>query len=136
MAEGLNRVHLIGNLVADSELKHIQSGESVLNFRVACTERYKSGEEWKESTEWVDCVLWGKRGEAIASHMKKGQAVFIEGSLATESWDKDGEKRYRTRVRVRNVILTGGKRDGDRPQQAQRRASQQQDQRGGGDDFA
>jgi single-strand DNA-binding protein len=68
---------------------------------------------WKR-TEWHSLTLWGKRGEALAKFLKKGDRLFIEGGLRTSSYEKDGEKRYRTEIIVSNVILNGGrgKQDG------------------------
>lgn len=109
--EGLNRVELLGSLGADPELRFTQSGQAILNMRVATTERYQNKDkEWCERTEWHNVTLWGKRGEALAKILQKGAQVFVEGSLHTSSYEKEGEKRYKTEVNARNVILCGGKR--------------------------
>jgi single-strand DNA-binding protein len=110
MAEGLNRVQLLGNLGSDPELKMTQGGQAVLKLRLACTEKYKDkNETWAERTEWVSVTLWGKRGEALAKFLAKGDRIFVEGSLRTSSFEKNGEKRYSTEVNATNVILCGGK---------------------------
>jgi single-stranded DNA-binding protein len=51
--------------------------------------------------------MWGKRGEALARILAKGERVFVEGSLRTSSYEKDGEKRYRTEIVASNIILNG-----------------------------
>lgn len=109
MSEGLNRVMLLGALGADPEPRFTQGGSCVLSMRLATTERYKDKEEWKERTEWHSVAMFGKRAEALAKILKKGDSIFVEGSLRTTSYDKDGSKRYRTEVIANNVILNGGR---------------------------
>lgn len=107
MAEGLNRVTLYGTLGQDAELKHT-SNSSVVNMRIACNERFKAGNEWKEKVEWISLQWWGKRAEALHQYLVKGKSLLVEGSITTRSWeDKEGKKQYRTEVRVSNVILGG-----------------------------
>lgn len=111
MAEGLNRVMLLGNLGADPELRFTQSGQAVLNMRIATTESYLDKNKVRqERTDWHNVVLWGKRGEALAKFLTKGSTVFIEGGLRTSSYDdKEGKKRYKTEVHATNLILAGGR---------------------------
>lgn len=110
MAEGLNRVMLLGNLGQDPELRNTQGGQSVLKLRIATTERYlDANKAWQERTEWHSVVVWGKRGEALHRILSKGSTIFIEGSLRTTSYEKDGVKRYTTEVVAQNVILAGGR---------------------------
>lgn len=108
-SNGLNKVMLIGNLGADPELRMTQSGTACLKMRLACSETYtdKAGEK-QQKTEWVSCVLWGKRGEALHRFLEKGKSVFIEGKLSTSSYEKDGQKVYKTEVNVTEIILLGG----------------------------
>jgi single-strand DNA-binding protein len=114
MSEGLNRVMLLGNLGADPELRYTQGGQPVLNMRLATTETYLDKDKVrKERTDWHQIVVWGKRGEALGKFLKKGSSMFVEGRLATSSYEKNGEKRYKTEIVANEVILTGGKRDGD-----------------------
>lgn len=108
MAEGLNRVMLLGNLGADPELKMTAGGQAVLKLRLATTETYLDRNNTRqERTEWHSVTLWGKRGEALAKFLSKGERIFVEGSLRTSSYEKDGEKRYRTEINATNVILAG-----------------------------
>lgn len=109
MAEGLNRVMLMGNLGADPELKVTQGGTSVLKLRLATTENYMDKSGVKQSkTEWHSVVIWGKRGEALHKFLGKGSTVFIEGALRTSSYeDRDGVKRYKTEIVASNIILAG-----------------------------
>lgn len=114
MAEGLNRVMLLGTLGADPDLRATPGGQAVMKIRVATNERYKDRDgAWKERTEWHRVTVWGKRGEALAKILANGSAVFVEGRLQTSSYEKNGEKRYSTEVVAENVILTGS-RGGER----------------------
>ncbi|HLM74295.1 MAG TPA: single-stranded DNA-binding protein, partial [Polyangiaceae bacterium] len=117
MAEGLNRVMLLGNLGADPELRFTQGGQAVLNLRIATTETYLDKDKVrKERTDWHNVVVWGKRGEALAKILGKGSSIFVEGSLRTSSYDdRDGNKRYKTEVVAQNVLLTGGRGRGGGP---------------------
>lgn len=96
MSEGLNRVMLLGNLGADPELRVTAGGQAILKLRLATTESYLDRNNTRqERTEWHSVTLWGKRG------------IFVEGSLRTSSYEKDGEKRYRTEINATNVLLSG-----------------------------
>lgn len=115
MAEGLNRVTLIGNLGQDPELRYTQSNQGVLSLRMATTESYfdNNTKERKERTEWHTVIIWGKRGEALNKIITKGSRICIEGRLQTRSWeDKTGNKRYTTEIVANNVILLGGRGEG------------------------
>ncbi len=108
MADGLNKVMLLGNLGQDPELRLTQGGQALLKLRIATTESYlDKGGQRQERTEWHSITLWGKRAEALAKFLTKGTTVFVEGSLRTDSYEKNGEKRYQTVVNATNIILTG-----------------------------
>lgn len=115
MSNGLNKVMLLGNLGADPELKVTQGGQAVLKLRLATTDSYLDRNNARqERTEWHSVTLWGKRGEALAKFLQKGERIFVEGRLQTSSYEKDGEKRYRTEVVATNIILGGrGKSGGE-----------------------
>jgi single-strand DNA-binding protein len=116
MAEGLNRVMLLGNLGADPELKVTQGGQALLKLRLATTETYLDKNNTRqERTEWHSVTMWGKRGEALAKFLTKGERIFVEGRLQTSSYEKDGEKRYRTEIIATNLILGGRGKGGDQP---------------------
>lgn len=129
MADGLNRVMLLGNLGADPELRMTPSGQAVLKLRLATSESYLDRNKVRqERTEWHSVVVWGKRAEALNKILSKGSRIFIEGGLRTSSYDdKEGHKRYRTEVVATEVILAGGARGGGGGGGAQRG--------GGSDDY-
>ncbi len=108
MAEGLNRVMLLGNLGADPELRFTQGGQAVLSLRLATTESYLDKDKVRrERTDWHTVVVWGKRGEALSKILGKGSSLFVEGSLRTSSYDdRDGNKRYKTEIVANNVITS------------------------------
>lgn len=114
MAEGLNRVLLLGNLGQDPELKMTSGGQAVLKMRLATSETYLDrNRQRQERTEWHSVVLWGKRAEALSKFLTKGTRLFIEGGLRTSSYeDRDGNKRYRTEIVAQNVILAGNRGGG------------------------
>lgn len=136
MAEGLNKVMLLGNLGADPDLRFTQGGQAVLNIRLATTETYLDKEKVRqERTDWHSVVIWGKRGEALAKILGKGSSIFIEGSIRTSSYDdRDGNKRYKTEVIASNVLLTGRGRGGDEGGAARgdTAGAGPEDERGGG----
>jgi single-strand DNA-binding protein len=109
MAEGLNRVMLLGNLGADPELRMTSGGQAVLKLRLATSETYLDRNKARqERTEWHNVVIWGKRAEALAKIISKGTRIFIEGGLRTSSYDdRDGNKRYRTEIVATNILLQG-----------------------------
>jgi single-strand DNA-binding protein len=112
MAEGLNRVLLLGNLGADPELRATQGGQSVLKLRLATSESYLDRNKVRqERTEWHQVTIWGKRAEALSKFLTKGSRIFVEGGLHTSSYEKDGRKIYRTEVNATNIILAGGSSD-------------------------
>jgi single-strand DNA-binding protein len=110
MAEGLNKVMLLGNLGADPELRVTSGGQSVLNLRLATSESYlDKNRDRQERTEWHTVTVWGKRAEALSKILSKGSRIFVEGGLRTSSYDdKEGNKRYKTEINALEIILAGG----------------------------
>lgn len=108
----VNKVILIGNLGRDPEIRYLPSGQTVANFSVATTERFKGRDgQMKDQTEWHNVVVYGKQGELCGQYLKKGRQVYVEGRLTTRSWDaKDGSgKKYRTEVVALRVQFLGGR---------------------------
>lgn len=99
-----NQVILVGSLGADPEMRFTQGGQAVMNFRMATTERFTDrNNAQREETEWHSCVWFGDKASDAAAHMHKGSYVRVEGKLKTESYEKDGQKRYTTKIYVSHV---------------------------------
>ena len=88
----LNSVFLRGNLTRDPEKRFLPSGTAVVNFGLAVNRRYKSGDDWKEDTCFVDIVVFGKQGEWSEEQLVKGSPVLVEGRLAFNSWESKKPK--------------------------------------------
>lgn len=113
MATGVNRVILVGNLGRDPEVRYVQSGNAVCTMSIACTERRKDGDNWKDHTEWMKVVTFGKTAENAGQYLAKGRQVYVEGRLQTRQYkDKDGVEKYATEVVAHTVLFLGGKDDG------------------------
>jgi len=121
MARSLNRVQLIGNLGADPEVRSTANGGRVANLSLATSRQWKgaSGDK-QEKTEWHRVVIWNNKGSNLADiaerYCKKGDKIYVEGSIEYRSWqDKEGQTRYTTEIRVRELMLlgSGSGRSGD-----------------------
>lgn len=102
----INRVNISGNLTRDPELRAVSSGTQVLTFGVAVNDRRRNPQtnEWEDVPNFVDCVVFGARAEALARFLSKGMKVAVEGKLRYSSWEtKDGQRRSKLEVVVDEV---------------------------------
>lgn len=106
--KGTIKVVANGRLTKDAELSFAgDQGTPVLKFRLVAN----LGHGDHEYVEGLNCVVWGKRAEALAPHLSKGQAVHITGTPKTSSWEgDDGTRRYKTEVTVADLDFLGGPR--------------------------
>jgi single-strand DNA-binding protein len=107
---GVNKVILIGNLGKDPEVRYLESGAAVANVTLATTEKYKdrNGNQ-VENTEWHDLEMWEGLAKIAEQYLKKGSSIYVEGKIKTDSWQDDqGNKKYRTRIRVQQMTMLGG----------------------------
>lgn len=105
----LNKAFLYGNLTRDPEMRALPSGQNVANFSIATNRVYKDREGQKqEATEFHNVVAFGRQADLIGQYMKKGRPIFVEGRIQTRSWDKDGQKQYRTEIIVENFQFGSG----------------------------
>lgn len=111
----LNRVQLIGYLGRDPETRFTPTGKKVAHFSVAVTQRWKTGGETKEYTEWVNVEAWGRLGEICQQYLHKGSLVYIEGRLKTDRYEEKGEVRYFTKVVALLLQMLDRKGTADEP---------------------
>ena len=110
----MNAWQFTGNLGKDAETRFTSGGDAVVQFSVGV----KSGYGDKATTTWARCAMWGKRGEAVAQYLTKGQLVGISGEVTLREFtDKDGVKRSSLELRVNDLTLLG-KRDGEQSQRS------------------
>lgn len=115
----LNTITLSGNLGADAELRYTKGGSPVATFSIAVNERRQQGDgTWGDYTNWLDCVMFGKRAEALAPWLLKGTKVSLIGHVHTRTYEKDGQSIKRWEVRVDDLELMQAKRGQQEPQPA------------------
>lgn len=102
MSRDLNLCQFIGRLGRDPETKD----NAITNISIAVGWKTKE----KEGTEWVPVVFFGKLAEIAAQYLRKGSQVYIAGRYQTRSWEKDGQKHYRTEIVAETMQMLGGKR--------------------------
>lgn len=104
---GINKAILLGNVGTEPELKHLEGGVAVCQFRLATTERIPNRDGGTtDRTDWHNIVLWRQKAELAHKFLRVGSGVYIEGRIATRSWDgPDGQKRYRTEIEVDRMRL-------------------------------
>ena len=137
----LNRVMIIGNLGRDVELKYSQSGTAVGRLAVATSDSWTDAQGQKqEKTEWHNVTVFQKLAENCEQYLKKGRKVYVEGRLQTDSYEKEGQTHYSTKI-IANVVQfldskeagtgTGNGQGGysPQPQQQQKQIPAQSQQR-------
>ena len=98
MSDSLNSVTLSGNLGQDAEVLYTNNGLAITSFSLAVSKsRKQSDGSYKDVTSWVDCIMYGKRGEAMYGNglLQKGARLAIIGHLHQSVWEKDGQRRSR-----------------------------------------
>lgn len=126
MSRSVNKVTLIGNLGNDPEVRTTAGGGKVASFSLATSRQWnsQSGEK-QEKTEWHRCVAWNSQwagsgkgsgmglADIVEKYCRKGERVYVEGSIEYSQWkDKEGQTRYTTEIRVRELMLLGSNRGG------------------------
>lgn len=101
-----------GRLTRDPEIRCTQSGKDVTSFSIACNRAPRKGDDKKQTADFVNCVAWDGLARTVATYLKKGREVLVEGRLQTRSYEaKDGSKRYVTEVILSNLEFCGKKDD-------------------------
>jgi single-strand DNA-binding protein len=111
MARGVNKVILIGNLGKDPEVRYFPNGDAICNVSIATSEAWtdKQTGEKQEHTEWHNVSFRRKLAEVAGQYLKKGSKVYVEGTLRTRKWQKDGIDRYTTEVIVQDLQMLDGR---------------------------
>lgn len=102
----INRVNITGNLTRDPELRATAGGTQMLAFGVAVNDRRKNPQTgaWEDVPNFVDCIVFGSRAEAVSRFISKGSKVAIEGKLRYSSWEtKEGQRRSKLEVIVDEI---------------------------------
>ena len=108
-----NKVILIGNLVADPELKKTQSGISVTSFRIAVGRRFSSKDSEAPQADFIDIVCWRSTAEFVTQYFTKGRPILVCGQLQSRTWtDQNGQKRYTVEVVADEVMFVDAKGEG------------------------
>lgn len=116
----INQVTISGNLCDDCAKKGSSENPVVL-FTVAVNERVKSGDEWVEKPNFIDCKMFGNYAKALAPSLKKGVRVAVDGKLVQDKWEnEDGNKCSKLSVRVNNLEVFAPKADAEAPKKAKK----------------
>lgn len=119
MAGSINKVILVGNLGQDPKVSTMQSGAKVVSFSLATTDswRDKASGERRDRTEWHRVVIFNSGlADTAERFLRKGSKVYLEGSLQTREYEKDGQRRFTTEVVLQNfnsaLVMLDGRGDG------------------------
>jgi single-strand DNA-binding protein len=121
VSRSMNKAILIGNVGGDPEIRTVGTGGRVATFSLATGRQWtdQSGNK-QEKTEWHRCVVWNSaRGSGLADvvekYVKKGEKIYVEGEIEYRQWqDKEGQTRYTTEIKVKELMLLGGGTGGGR----------------------
>jgi single-strand DNA-binding protein len=106
----LNRVQLADRLTRDPEIRYTQGGVAVADFSLAVSRFWKNDKgKSQEETDFIDATAFGRTAEVIQKHLGKGRAVYVEGRLKLDQWEKDGQKRSKLKVVADSMQFVGPK---------------------------
>lgn len=109
----MNKIILIGNMVADPETRTTQAGGTQCTFRIAVQRRFPDKQTGKRESDFFTVLCWGKLAEFVSKYMTKGRKAAVEGSVQMRSYEaSDGSKRYVTEVIADNVEFCDSKSEG------------------------
>jgi len=107
----MNKVILLGRLVADPETRYTQSNVAVTRFRIAVNRPFRT-QEGQQAADFFQLTAWRQTAEFISKYFRKGQQILVEGYLRNNTWtDQQGNKRYSDEIHVENVYFADSKRD-------------------------
>lgn len=114
MATDINHVVLVGRLTRDAELRYANSGTAICVFSIGNTYSMKRGDSWVEESNFFNCVMFGRRAEALHKYLTKGKQIGIDGALRYSKWEQDGQTRSKVEVHVNEIQLLGSRDGGGR----------------------
>lgn len=124
----MNKITADGRIVADAEVRATPSGDPICGFRMASDVGFGD----KKTTNWLNCTIWGKRGESVAQYLTKGTPVTVYGTLTLREWtNKEGIKQLSPDIRVDEITMHGSRDSGAQnkeyaPQRQQQRPADPQ----------
>lgn len=121
-AESLNTCILSGNIGNDAEVRYTAGAMAITSFSLAVNHRRKQQDgSYADETSWVDCTMFGKRGESLQAngYLQKGAKLAVVGHLRMSTWEADGQRRRKLEVIVENVICMTNYRQPQQPQAQQ-----------------
>lgn len=120
----MNNFTGIGRLGRDAEVRHTQAGKPITTFAVAIDDGFGDN----KTTTWIDCAMFGERGERIADYIRKGDRIGVTGSIRLDTYTtRDGVEKSKVALRVQDVTLLGSRQD-----DSGSRAPRSEPQRAGG----
>lgn len=96
----INSVSITGRLTKDVELRFSPNGVAVARFTLAVTRFYD-----RENSDFIQIICFKKTAESVANHMRKGSLVGVTGRIQTSSWEKDGQRHYKTEVVADQIVF-------------------------------
>lgn len=103
----MNKVHLIGNLVKDPELRYTGNNKAVASYTIAINNRYGQQQE----TDYINITTWGNSAEFVKKYFKKGQPIAITGRLKNKNYESNGVKQYSMQVVTEDIEFVGTKKE-------------------------
>ncbi len=100
--KSINRVTLIGAVGQDPEVRFTAAGLAIASFSLATSEKRKDKEE---VTQWHNCVAFGKLAEIVQQYIVKGSKLYLDGAIQYQEYEKDGQKRYATKIVVNDISM-------------------------------
>lgn len=116
MARGsINKVILIGTLGRDPEMRYLPNGNAVCSVSIATDEGYKDRNTGQQvdKTEWHRVEAFARLAEVMGEYLKKGSKIYVEGKLRTDEYEKDGIKRYSTKIIANEMTMLDTRQQGD-----------------------
>ena len=108
----LNKIFIMGRMVADPELRHTQSGTAVATFRLAVDRDFKDKDTGERRADFIGVVAWRSTAEFVSRNFSKGRMAVVCGTLQMRDWtDKEGNKRVSAEVVAENVYFGDSSRE-------------------------